>query len=113
MYKNKIKITGGILKGSYIEILDKKSQVKPTKSYIREVIFNTVLSVKNFHCLDLFSGSGILSAEAISRGADKITLIEKDKNNSIQLQIMDINNSNGSPISPHNNENKYNDIVPA
>ncbi len=81
MYKNKIKITGGILKGSYIEILDKKSQVKPTKSYIREVIFNTVLSVKNFHCLDLFSGSGILSAEAISRGADEITLIEKDKNN--------------------------------
>ena len=79
MYQNKVRITGGNLKGSYVNILNKASKVKPTKSYIREVIFNTIPSVSKFHCLDLFSGSGILSVEAFSRGAKEITLIEKDK----------------------------------
>jgi len=81
LYKNKVRITGGDLKGSYIEITDKSSRVKPTKSYIREVIFNTIPSVENFHCLDLFCGSGILSAEAFSRGAKEITLIEYNNKN--------------------------------
>jgi len=79
LYQNKVRITGGNLKGSYVNILNKASKVKPTKSYIREVIFNTIPSVSKFHCLDLFSGSGILSVEAFSRGAKEITLIEKDK----------------------------------
>ena len=74
-----MRITGGDLKGSCINFLG-DSKVKPTKSYIREVIFNTIPSVKNFHCLDLFSGSGILTAEAFSRGAKKFTLIEDNKN---------------------------------
>ncbi|MEC9205755.1 MAG: RsmD family RNA methyltransferase [Pseudomonadota bacterium] len=79
MSQNRVRITGGNLRGSYINFLD-KYKIKPTKSYIREVIFNTIPSVYNFHCLDLFSGSGILTAESFSRGANKFTLIEKNKN---------------------------------
>ena len=97
MFKNRIKITGGNLKGSYINFLE-KSKIKPTKSYVREVIFNTIPPVHDYHCLDLFSGSGILVAEAYSRGAKKFTLVEKDKNicNMIEKEFsrLNINNYN-------------------
>jgi 16S rRNA (guanine966-N2)-methyltransferase len=74
----KIRITAGHLKSRYLSF-DGNDSLKPTKSYIRETIFNVVNIHKNMTSLDLFSGSGILSAEAISRGIKKSILVENDK----------------------------------
>lgn len=75
---NKLRIISGKFKSRIIYIPDKKN-LRPTKAYIREVLFNII---DMCHCktsLDLFSGSGILTLEALSRGIGKSTLVELDK----------------------------------
>ena len=71
-----IKITAGKLKSQILNF-SKNTNIKPTKSYIRELIFNVIAIRNTTRCLDLFAGSGILTAEAFSRGADHIDLVEK------------------------------------
>ena len=47
---------------------------------MRETLFNWLgqdLSGKN--CLDLFAGSGALGLEAVSRGAHRVVLVERDR----------------------------------
>ena len=61
---NKTKITGGNWKGRSIDIID-KSNVKPTKSYIRENLFNWIgHNLSNKWIVDAFAGSGSLGFEA-------------------------------------------------
>ena len=74
---NKLKIISGKYKSRIITIPN-KSNLRPTKAFIRESLFNIVnLNICNIS-LDLFSGSGILSIEALSRGVDKAILVEQD-----------------------------------
>ncbi len=48
------------------------------KDRLREAIFNLVgPSIRGAHALDLFAGTGALALEALSRGADRATLIEQ------------------------------------
>lgn len=54
--------------------------LRPTPDRVRETLFNWLAD----HCrgamvLDCFSGSGALGFEALSRGAGKVTMIERDK----------------------------------
>ena len=60
---------------------------RPLKDITKESIFNILLhskfiktKIENSRVLDLFSGSGSFGLECISRGAEKITFVEKDKN---------------------------------
>ena len=85
MLNNKLKITGGTLNSRLLTFINDDS-LKPTKSYIRQSIFNVIKIHRDMICLDLFCGSGILSAEAISRGAKKSTLIENNLNTCKQIQ---------------------------
>jgi len=78
LLNNKLKITGGLLKSRNLSFNPEKS-LKPTKSYIRESIFNIIKIQNTMSCLDLFSGSGILSAEFLSRGAEKAVLVENNR----------------------------------
>lgn len=51
--------------------------VRPTPARTRETLFNWLANeVPGSHCLDLFSGSGALGLEALSRGATSATLVE-------------------------------------
>ena len=76
---NKTKITGGNWKGRSIDIID-KSNVKPTKSYIRENLFNWIgHNLSNKWIVDAFAGSGSLGFEAASRKASKVIMLESDK----------------------------------
>jgi 16S rRNA (guanine(966)-N(2))-methyltransferase RsmD len=51
---------------------------RPMKHRIREAIFNLVgPSVKEMHAIDLFAGTGALGIEAISRGAQGATFVER------------------------------------
>jgi 16S rRNA (guanine966-N2)-methyltransferase len=77
LLNNKLKIISGKYKSRIITIPN-KSNLKPTKAFIRESLFNIVnLKICNTS-LDLFSGSGILSLEALSRGIKKAILVEQD-----------------------------------
>ena len=74
---NKLKIISGRYKSRSINIPDKPN-LRPSKAFIRETLFNVIDIGLCSSSLDLFSGSGILSFEALSRGIKSATLIEKD-----------------------------------
>ena len=73
-------ITGGKFNSRKVTAPD-SDKVRPTLSKIRASIFNMLSSLVKFEeskFLDAFSGSGIISLEAVSRGFLKVVLIEKD-----------------------------------
>ena len=79
-----MRIIGGHFKGRKIfEPIDKST--RPLKDLVRESIFNILEHSKNHlinfektNVLDLFSGTGSLGLESLSRGAQKVTFIEKN-----------------------------------
>lgn len=75
-----MRITGGLLKGRHIEC--PPGEIRPAMDRARESFFAVLgdLSGKSF--LDVFSGSGVCALEAVSRGAEKAVLVEKDKGKS-------------------------------
>jgi 16S rRNA (guanine966-N2)-methyltransferase len=77
LLNNKLKIISGKYKSRIITIPN-KSNLKPTKAFIRESLFNIINLKICDTSLDLFSGSGILSLEALSRGIKKAILVEQD-----------------------------------
>lgn len=72
-----LRIIGGRLRGSFLAYSG-DNRVRPMKNRVREAVFNLIgPSVKGKHAIDLFSGTGALAIEAISRGAVFATLIEQ------------------------------------
>lgn len=75
-------ITGGKYNGRVLKAPD-ATLARPTLSKVRMAVFNTLYSLlgefqgKSF--LDVFSGSGIMGLEALSRGFEKVTGIEKNR----------------------------------
>jgi len=81
-----MRIISGSLKGKSINFV-RNSTTRPLKDSVKENIFN-ILShsnsintrIEQSNILDLYSGIGSFGLECISRGAKKVTFIEKDKN---------------------------------
>lgn len=58
----------------------KGRDTRPTLDRVRENLFNIIArSVPGARVLDLFSGSGALSLEALSRGAAEAILVDRDR----------------------------------
>ncbi|BGI51265.1 MAG: 16S rRNA (guanine(966)-N(2))-methyltransferase RsmD [Buchnera aphidicola (Ceratovacuna japonica)] len=75
-----MKIISGTLKSRNI-IIKKNNVIRPTTHLMRKIIFEWLSKyIKKSKCLDCFSGSGILSIEAISRKAKYVTCLEKNIN---------------------------------
>ena len=81
-----MRIISGTLKGKSINFL-KNSITRPLKDSVKENIFNILkhsnlltVNLKNSNILDLYSGIGSFGLECISRGAKRVTFVEKDKN---------------------------------
>lgn len=73
------RIIGGKFKGTKLTFKPSKS-LRPTEGKTKETLFNWLLNdLESKKCLDMFSGTGALGFEAISRGASNITFIEKKK----------------------------------
>jgi 16S rRNA (guanine(966)-N(2))-methyltransferase RsmD len=73
-----MRVTGGHAKGITIRT-PKGSHVRPTSDKVREALFDTLgVDVADTRVLDLFSGSGALGIEALSRGAEHVTFVEHD-----------------------------------
>ena len=72
-----MRITSGQLKGQQL-IFPKSKHVRPTSEKVRKAIFDVLADfIEDKVVLDLFSGSGALGCEALSRGACKVWFVEK------------------------------------
>lgn len=70
-----LRISGGALRGRRIPL--PPTDLRPTSAVAREAFFNVVAPlVEGCAFLDLFSGSGIFSFEAASRGAARIVAVD-------------------------------------
>ena len=79
-----MRIIGGTYRG--MKLLSPKTQdIRPTTDRIKEDIFNIISPyIYNSRFLDLFSGSGAIAIEAISRGCLFADAVERNKD-SIEL----------------------------
>ena len=77
--KGEIRIIGGKWKGKKI-YFDLNNDLRPTPDRAKETLFNWLgQDLNKMYCLDLFSGTGALGFEAFSRGAQKVTFVERNK----------------------------------
>ena len=77
--KGTVRIIGGSLGGRKINFTQAEG-LRPTTDRVRETLFNWLMADINAACcLDLFSGSGAIGLEAISRGAREVTFVESNK----------------------------------
>jgi len=53
-------------------------KVRPTSDRVREAVFSALGDVSGARVLDLYCGTGALSIEALSRGAARATMVDRD-----------------------------------
>jgi 16S rRNA (guanine966-N2)-methyltransferase len=78
-----MRIVGGTLKGRNIAA-PKGEGTRPTSDRVREALMSSIVNrlgadLGGAVTLDLFAGSGALGLEALSRGASRVVLVEKDR----------------------------------
>jgi|SRR5690606_25719389 len=72
----RIRITGGSHRSRLVNVAS-QNDLRPTGSRIRETLFNWLgPDIYGMKVLDLYAGSGILSFEALSRGAKRATFVD-------------------------------------
>ena len=54
------------------------AQVRPTEDRVKECLFSVLGDLSGLTVLDLFSGTGALGLEALSRGAGRVAMVERD-----------------------------------
>ena len=75
---SRVRITGGEWRSRLINVIDSPG-LRPTPDRVRETLFNWLgQDLGGWQCLDLFAGSGVLGLEAASRGAARVTMVERD-----------------------------------
>jgi len=77
-----VRIIAGALKGRKISVPER---VRPTLARVRKAIFQMV-DVRDKDICDLFSGSGAMGIESISRGAKNVVFVEKSARNAAKLR---------------------------
>jgi len=81
-----MRISAGQLKGRKVAfpgVFSKKAgagELRPTSSKVREALFDIIRTDVPDACfLDLYAGTGAVGFEALSRGADRVVLVEMDR----------------------------------
>jgi 16S rRNA (guanine(966)-N(2))-methyltransferase RsmD len=88
------KILSGKFKNKVLK-LPSKSTTRSSKSIVLESFFNTIqFEIIDANFVEVFSGSGSIGLEALSRGASKVLFMEKDKE---ALKILKDNISQTDP----------------
>lgn len=90
------KIISGKFKGKTLKI-PSKTTTRSSKSIVLESFFNTIgFEITNSTFVEVFSGSGSIGLEALSRGAKKVIFMEKDRD---ALKVLKDNISLTDPSS--------------
>jgi len=83
---NRIRIIGGEWRSRQLPFIEVPG-LRPTPDRVRETLFNWLQGkIAGARCLDLFSGSGAIGFEALSRYAGDVVMVEKHARVSQQLQ---------------------------
>jgi 16S rRNA (guanine966-N2)-methyltransferase len=73
-----VRITGGDFGGLNLRV-PKSDRIRPTQDRVREALFSMIQNeICGADFLDLFAGTGSAGLEALSRGAQSATFVEKD-----------------------------------
>ncbi|PLW83767.1 16S rRNA (guanine(966)-N(2))-methyltransferase RsmD [Kineobactrum sediminis] len=76
-----LRIIGGRWRSRKLDFVATEG-LRPTTDRVRETLFNWLAPViRDARCLDLFSGSGALGLEALSRGAAYCDFVDSEQNN--------------------------------
>ena len=76
-----MRIITGLYKGRHFDI-PRTFKARPTTDFAKENIFNVLNGYLNFEdatALDLFSGTGSISLELLSRGCQQVVSVEADR----------------------------------
>lgn len=74
-----MRVIAGTHRGRRIRAV-KGNRTRPTADRVKEALFNILQSrIYNSRFLDLYSGTGSIAIEALSRGAGRAVLVEEDK----------------------------------
>jgi len=84
---NQLRIIGGRWRSRVLRF-PSIDGLRPTPDRVRETLFNWLQhDIPGARCLDLFSGSGALGLEAVSRGASEAVLVDASNAVTQQLKI--------------------------
>ncbi len=76
-----MRIITGEYKGRHFDV-PRSFKARPTTDFAKENIFNVLSGYIDFNgitALDLFSGTGSISLELVSRGCDRVVSVEQDR----------------------------------
>lgn len=74
-----MRVTAGKFKGRVL-IENKFEHIRPTADMVKQALFNKLnFLLPGAKVLDLCSGTGALGIEALSRGAEEVVFVDKDK----------------------------------
>ena len=73
---SRLRVGGGEARGRRLKA---PKGIRPTQGLVKAAIFNLVgPGIEGAHVLDLFAGSGAIGIEALSRGAAKVTFVDRE-----------------------------------
>ena len=77
--RNRVRIIGGDWRSRLVRF-PPSAELRPTPDRVRETLFNWLgQRLDGQDALDLFAGSGALGFEALSRGAARVVMVERDR----------------------------------
>lgn len=75
-----MRIVAGSVRGRTLAAPKSDKVIRPTADRVRETLFNILgQRCDGLHVLDLFAGTGALALEALSRGAESATLVDRHR----------------------------------
>ncbi len=80
-----MRIVSGYAGGIRLEV-PKDDDIRPTEDKVKESLFATLGDLRGRRVLDLFSGTGALGLEALSRGAVEVVAVEADARHGASIE---------------------------
>jgi 16S rRNA (guanine966-N2)-methyltransferase len=74
-----MRVIAGRLGGRRLQAPRGRSTTRPTSDRVREALFSMLGDLRGSVALDLFAGTGALGIEALSRGAERVVFVERDR----------------------------------
>jgi 16S rRNA (guanine966-N2)-methyltransferase len=74
-----VRVIAGRLGGRRLQAPKGRATTRPTSDRVKEATFSMLGDLHGAVALDLFAGTGALGIEALSRGAERVVFVERDR----------------------------------